>query len=100
MARDLKYLPVYHIFLCMGDSNVYRPYMVAKYLGLNKDNIKRPDTCHKGFICMCNRIEIDNNIGDDQHYLSKIAMLADQVIGMVNADKRCPQEEIVLYQHL
>lgn len=99
MARDLKYLPVYHIF-CVQDNGAYRPYMVAKYLGLNKDNIKRPDTCHKGLICMHNHIEIDDNIGDDQHYLGKIAMLADQVISMVNAGKRCPQEEIILYRHL
>lgn len=99
MARDLKYLPVYHIF-CVWDSNVYRPNMVARYLGRNGENIKRPDSCLYGGICSHNRIEVDKNIGEDPDYLKKIAMLADQVISMVNAGKRCPQEEIVLYHHL
>lgn len=99
MARDLKYLPVYHIF-CVWDSNIYRPNMVARYLGRNGENIKRPDTCQYGGICPHNRIEVDQNIGEDPDYLKKIAMLADQVISMVNAGKRCPQEEIVLYHHL
>lgn len=99
MARDLKYLPVYHIF-CVWDNEAYRPDMVAMYLGRNGENIKRPDTCGYGCICMHNRIEVDENIGIDQNYLEKIVMLADQVINMVNAGKRCPQEEIVLYHHL
>ena len=99
MARDLKYLPVYHI-LCVQDSDVCHPSMVARYLGRNGENIKRPDSCLYEVICLHNRIEVDKNIGNDADYLRKIAMLADQVISMVNAGKRCPQEEIVLYHHL